>query len=173
MGCQSQNGLHTSSTPDARLRDSLIGDNKSVGNNKRTRKEERNGKHNQELHKAQGLGSFGTSKEGIRGSHLRAQTPGHLAQDSERKGEIMGAVALLTLYNKKMERASNVGKLNATFLLAPSARNFDMLRAEMEEYQDAQTDIDELEAHERETIHEYAKQRARYHTGEIDVNKSI
>ncbi len=73
----------------------------------------------------------------------------------------MGAVALTTLYNTKIKRAANVGKLNSIFLLAPSARNYDMLRAEMEEYQEAQADIDELEAHERETIHEYAKQLAR------------
>lgn len=73
----------------------------------------------------------------------------------------MGAVALTTLYNKKMERAANVGKLNAIFILAPSARRYDMLRAEMEEYQDICTEIDDLEAHERETIHEYAKLQAR------------
>lgn len=73
----------------------------------------------------------------------------------------MGAVALTTLYNKKMERAVNVGKLNATFLLAPSDRNYEMLRAEMEEYQFTQSDIDDLEAHERETMHEYAKLQVR------------
>ncbi len=73
----------------------------------------------------------------------------------------MEAVALATLYNKKMERASNVGKLNATFLLAPSVRNYSMLRAEMEEYQVIQSDIDDLEAHEREAIHDYGKLQAR------------
>ncbi len=73
----------------------------------------------------------------------------------------MATVALAKLYNKKMERAANVGKFNATFLLAPSARNYDMLRAEMEEYQFVQSDIDDLKAHERETIHEYGKLQAR------------
>ncbi len=73
----------------------------------------------------------------------------------------MGVVALTTLYNTKMERATKVGKLNAIFLLTPSVRNFGMLRGEMEEYQDACAEIDELEAHERETIHEYAKRQAR------------
>ena len=73
----------------------------------------------------------------------------------------MEAVALSTLYNQKMERAANVGKLNAIFLIRPSARNYDMLRAEMEEYQDAQAKVDDLEAHERETVHEYGKRQAR------------
>lgn len=73
----------------------------------------------------------------------------------------MVTLALITLYNMKMQRAANVGKLNTIFLLAPSARNFDMLKTEMEEYQDAQAEIDVLQAHERETMYQYAKLQAR------------
>ncbi len=67
----------------------------------------------------------------------------------------MGAVALRTLYNKKIVGASKIGLLQAAFILAPDARNYDTLRAEMEEYQGVQAEIDDLQAHERETMFQY------------------
>lgn len=79
------------------------------------------------------------------------------------KGKVnyMGAVALTTLYNQKMAKASKIGQLNATFLLASSVRNLDMLRAECEEYQFICAKIEGLEAHERETMYQYGKLQAR------------